>query len=362
MIAPELDSRLFKIIPRTVKGTFSHKIDMGQMPFSHNNWFRKEIINPVEARIEGLAQEFFRLIIPNQPRTCVAKNPALGTYYTLSEEIPGYRLLPEGEQRNFTSGKYHGLGQIMLLAAFLQDIDLKNSNVCLNYNDQVLKIDGDWCFASVQYPMSYKNETMPLTPELIDKLPYPHNFYTHNWLDIIMVERRKPSNYIVDAVQLSTAPRFRTEINQAMLKILLTPDSYMRKFVDAFIPVGTTADTYIDFLHERREQLKACALQNASFQAYISTWIASDVADAHFLHMRHFTVNDNYAVVSASDYSTLKSEFDALHDKFFPKRALIEKLSVYQLAFFKRIEHATTLEDAADEGDVPTPLHKISFV
>ena len=318
MSANEIDIRFFKSSPITRLCKFSHKVDKGTMPFSSLNWFRKEMDNAVETSIEALAQEFFRLIIPNQPRTFTAINPLLKTHYILSEEISGFVELPKGEQLKFNRGDFTGLGQIVLTAAFLQEIDLKNGNIGINAHHQVIKIDGDWCFASVQYPNIYKKETLTLTPSLINDLPFPRDYAAHNWLDLMINGKLHREGFMVNPLELCKAQMFRAEINQAMLKILLLPLNYLRQFVDAFMPVGTIADTFIAFLYERQQQLSVCALQNESFKAYLLTPLAKDHARQHFIHMRDFTVNNHYQVVTVHEHHALRHAFAGLQDIMMP--------------------------------------------
>src|SRR5580704_14181264 len=152
MTIQKIDYKTITIVPGSGTGTFCHTITKGKLPDSSEIiWYIKEMFSLPEAQIELLAQEFLRLIIPNQPKTRIAVRPAfnINTYYILSEEVTGYRFLPENEQNKFMDGTYRGLGQICLLAAFLHQIDLKNSNICLNDKKQVIGIDGDWAFACI---------------------------------------------------------------------------------------------------------------------------------------------------------------------------------------------------------------------
>ena len=315
MSATEIDIRYFNVIPEKVVGKFSHKVDKGTLTFSTKTWFRKESNSPSDARLECLALEFFRLIIPTQPQTYIAKHPSLTTYYTLSEEIPGYRELPFDEQINFNAGHYFGLGQIVLGAIFLQEIDFNTSNVGLNIHNQVVKIDGDWCFANIQEPGHYKNKTMEITPLLIESLPYPRNYYSYNWLDIKKKGVMHASHKIVDPVTLASQPHFRLEINQAMLKILLLPGCYLQKLVDAIMPVSVEADIYLKFLCERRDHLKIHALQNASFQAYLLSPATKEDTKQHLIHMKRFMINGLHNVVDAADHDELEHEYHSLHSE-----------------------------------------------
>lgn len=190
-------------------------------------------------------------------------NPSTGTHFILSEEVRGYHDLPQGQAANFANGTYRGLGQVVLGSMFLQEIDLKNGNLGLDENNRVIKIDGDWCFAAEKYHYGYN-----LTPRAIERLPYPHDFYTFNWLDLTISSIQFPTSTIVNP-ELSQAPQFRAEINQAMLKICLLPDSFIDKFVDAYMPAG--GQRFIDLIKARREELQLSASQNLSFQAYLQS-------------------------------------------------------------------------------------------
>ena len=291
------------------KGHFSHHVKKGILSSDSSRvWFNKEMESPRIAYLEVLAQEFFRLIIPNQPETRLAYDKSLGTYHILSEEVSGYRDLPYYQQSKFVSGELTGLGQVVLTAAFVHEIDLKNGNIGLNDQNQVIKIDGDWCFIGVREPDWTGADQNKLTPELIDNLPFIPDFYAFNWLDIKKYSVNEMYYSIVDH-KLSSQPHFRHEINQAMWRILLLPDSYLQQLVDAYIPVGSNADRFIDFLIKRRDELQLSALQNVSFQAYIKSDKAVDEANALFKHMMSFQANGSSRIISDDAAEKIEMDF-----------------------------------------------------
>lgn len=310
MSIQEIDIRTLKKIPSKIRGKYTHKIAKGTLPDSSTIWYDKEMENPRIARLEVLAQEFFRLIIPNQPQTRIAKNPTTNTYHILSEEVPGYRDLPFNQQAEFTKGTYFGLGQICFVAAFLQEIDLKRGNICLNNENQVIKIDGDWCFAAIR-ARSYSSEPKALSAELLSKLPYLHGMYAHNWLDIIEEEITYSDSHLIEPA-LSSAPHFRNEVNQAILKTLLLPNNYIKRFVDTFIPVGSDADRFITFLQQRREELKAIALKDASFKAYLLSQEAKNDVHDHLLHMKGFVVHGVQPIIQPTEHDELENNYAKL--------------------------------------------------
>lgn len=327
MPAPVIDIRNLASRHGGGSGNFSHNVTKGVLHDSSKTWFNKEMESPETARLEVLAQEFFRLIISTQPETRIARHPVFGTYYILSEEVPGYRDLPTHQQAQFATGTYTGLGQVMLTAVVVQEIDLKNGNVGLNKRNQVIKIDGDWTFVSIKDPRSYAHQPKRITPELLNSLPFPVGFYAYNWLDIKQQDISYAQSKIVDA-NLANAPHFRNEMNQAMLKILLLPDSYLRSFVDAYMPYGASADRFYDYLSNRREELKLSAMQNESFRSYLAREAAKNDARDHLIHMKGFVANGTHTIVKRDDYPTLEHDFKKLRDELFPRpRVEITKLS-----------------------------------
>nr|HAT8712692.1 hypothetical protein [Legionella jordanis] len=342
------------------RGKFSHKITKGILPGSSKVWFNKEMKSPDTARLELLAQEFFRLIIPSQPETRIAHHPLYGTFYILSEEVPGYRDLPTNEQDKFTQGIYTLLGFIMIVGVFVQEIDLKNGNIGLNDRDQVIKIDGDWSFVSIKDPDSYGSEPKEITPELLKSLPFPVGFYAFNWLDIRTEEISHSSSRIVDA-NLANSPHFRQEMNQGMLRILLLPDSYLKKFVDAYIPYGSSADRFYDYLSERREELRKSAMQDQSFKDYLVTQQAKNDAREHLLHMKGFVANGNHAIVKANDYFALDQDFDRLKNLLIPPQMEINEEEIGAIKIIPTADLEQSAYDVTEELEGLEDIAEISF-
>lgn len=239
----------------------SHKVSRGSLRGVPDKvWIKKEMPDPAIAMSELLAQEFFRLLIPHQPETRLARNNRLNTHFILSEEVRGYRKLPYNKADKFANGEYKGLGQVMLCSMFLQEVDLKNGNVGLDKHRRVIKIDGDWCFA--------EGYSKRITTASIDSLPYPKDFSAFNWLDLIQMRKNFASSSIVNP-KLSQSVQFRSEVNEAMLKICLLPDAFIDQFVNAYMPAG--GERFANLIKTRRIELRLSALQNPSFQIYLNT-------------------------------------------------------------------------------------------
>src|SRR3990167_8595193 len=306
---PEIDINEFILMNNNQQiGTgalFSHTVSRGKLKSDPQQkvWICKEIQDPALAKLEILAQEFFRVLIPHQPETLIAKNLSTNTHYILSEEVVGYKNLPTGQAENFNNGSFTGLGQVIVGSMFLQEIDLKNGNLGLDDKNQVIKIDGDWCFAEERFPGAYN-----LTEEAIEKLPYPSGYYTFNWLDLVKGGVQHGISNIVNA-QTSVSPQFRSEVNQAMLKICLLPDSFITKFVDTYMPAG--GQRFIDIIKSRRDMLKESALKNSSFLDYLSTHVAQQDAVSLISHLKLFA-NEKKLIVPNLEHKQLEDEFNHL--------------------------------------------------
>lgn len=274
----------------------SHKVCRGMLRgIADKVWIRKEMDTPFIAQSEVLAQEFFRLLLPHQPETLLVSDSTTDTHFILSEEVGGYRNLPTNEACNFANGTYNGLGQVMLCSMFLQEIDLKNGNLGLDLHGRVIKIDGDWCFAAARVPQ----KKYALTADAINALPYPTDFYTFNWLDLVMENIRYPTGNIIDAT-LSQAVQFRSEVNQAILKIFLLPEVFIDKFVDAYIPAG--GERFAELIKTRCEELRVSALLNPSFNAYMNTQQAAVDTQGIIDQMRQFKVRgEDFLTSDVSD-------------------------------------------------------------
>ena len=288
---PLINTREFTPLPDTVQSNapFSHKVSLGTLQGDARIWFKKEMPNPAVAKIEILAQEFFRLLLPDQPETRLAQNEDTGAFFILSEKVLGYHDLPTNEANKFADGTYRGLGQVMLISMFVREIDLKNGNLGLDDRGRVIKIDGDWSFAGLsegRFPTPQYQYS--LTAEAVESLPYPKDFYTFNWLDLTQNNIHSITSEIVNPA-LSQAPQFRAEINQAMLKICLIPDSFIDKFVDAYMPAG--ADRFVTLIKARRDELRLSALQNRSFQDYLNSSQVGVDALNFIEQMKSFQVN-----------------------------------------------------------------------
>jgi hypothetical protein len=340
MPASLIDSKTLISLTSTGKGTFTHQIKKVSVPSEDKVFYAKEMKSATIARLEVLAQEFFRLIIATQPETWIAYDAFSGTFFVLSEEVKGYKQLPNDLQNQFTQGMYPGLGQIMISSVFLQEIDLKNGNIGLNQRNHVVKIDGDWCFADIR-DASFRKYKKNITPELLSHLPFPKDYYAFNWLDICNQGIAHQTSRIVEP-HLAHSPHFRNEINEALLKIILLTDRYLHCFVEAYIPGGVEADVFIDYLKKRREELKLAALQDASFGSYLISDEAKNTFMHHIIHIKGFVANACYPIIKSDEHEVLDTEMMLLFSSLVSSRNN-NKIKVQALTSSNKLEQRLAL-------------------
>lgn len=292
---------------------YSHEISIATFKNdAKKRWLKKECLDLRHALTELIAQEFFRLIYPRQPKTQITQDSRVEPvkYFILSEEVPGYRYLPEQKAHLFSSGKFLGLGVVTLLAYFLQEIDLKNGNVGLDMQNKVIKVDGDWCFAS--FNKRFKNKDFSLSADRINSLPEPLGFYAYNWLSLVSYEKPDHSKQLLDPTLMAHEVCFRTEVNKTILRICLLSDRTIEAFILSCVNnKGKESFKYTQFLIQRRTQLFMAARLSPSFRSYLHSINANcDVKEferelrefrPHFFHFTEGCFTEAFEALKEKD-------------------------------------------------------------
>lgn len=298
---PIIDVTKFKALGQEITDSGgSHGLFLGTLEGSTKTWYCKQMRDPAAAKEEVLAQEFFRLLIPHQPETLLATDKH-GTHYILSESVEGYHDLPQFEEVKFSNGTFTGLGQALVGSMFLQEVDLKNGNIGLDNQNRVIKIDGDKCFSA--FDVDFKAEPpFKLSPKAIASLPCPVDFPTFEWLDYVIKWRKSPFTVIVPE-DLSESKQFRSEVNQALLKICLLPDQYIDAYTNFYMP--SEGGRYIDLIKSRRDELTQSALQNESFQDYLQTQEAKDAVSSLLEQVKNLKSGGMFVIPDESEIHEL---------------------------------------------------------
>lgn len=248
-----------------------------------------------EAIVEVIAQEFYRLIKPDQPKTRLVIDDD-GNIFVVSKKIKNARsLLEEVSADHLTaivnkySPAFSGLGTISLVNLVVNQDDAKLGNIFFDEeNGKFYEIDGDQCLMQVLKPNATL-EGMDITASDINMLPFITDYKPGNWFDIFTHNANTNTtthNFFGDIPAPNIVPLFergfqnnvayRKEINEAMLKILMLPEELIKKFVHSYVrdtwKVGSIANKAIEVFTDRiHTQLHTAALQSKSFQQYMQS-------------------------------------------------------------------------------------------
>ena len=319
------NDKQFTIISELKKGDvrakFSHKIDLvrkkpgnipdGALPKKyHAMWYMKKIKNNNAAIRELVGQEFFRLLIPNHPKTRIT-NDGASPSYVLSKEVPSFQTLDEIPQtivkEHIQNHVYKGLGDVLVVSLLLNEIDLKFGNLGIDDQDHFIKIDGDWCFARLTE--QFKSHNFIINEKGLRDLPFLFESYAFNWLDIILADTLKTSK-IFDK-DFSKDLYFRAEVNSTILRILILPDDLIKAFINSYITGEDAANIYNE-ITQRKSALKEAALANKDFKEYVK----SDPAKETFINYRNYlqnfkTTSKNHLVIDNLK-NRLEQKFESL--------------------------------------------------
>lgn len=303
------------------------------------NWYVKQIRGRVyegyresvtdaayRAYREVVAQEFFRLIIPTQPKTLFGKGLYKGKpyAYVLSREVTGFRAIferidpntePERYLEEFknkmeqcANGTLKNFGEILITAIFLEEVDLKNGNLGIDSENNVVKIDGDHCFATLI--KKYENLKLVIDKNLLENLPYTPEYQAFNWLKI-----KRQNGYLLKECEtarevFSRSEIFRAQVNKAILKISLLSDRMLEELIGSFILQNISAlyNSILTKMTERRDQLITSALQLESFRDFILSEEANAYVFEYFSQLMQFDIQGNVIYEIANNDFDIASE------------------------------------------------------
>lgn len=278
---------------------FSHDMYIGKRDkvSAKNTYYIKEMASKrgdVVAQREVFAKEVMRLFIPYYPKAKLISKQNGG--FVATRAVPGAvnmldlfradaKMQPrdravKGVRTNLLSGNYKGLGRMVVMAAFLCEKDLKFGNIVLDGNNRLISIDHD---QSLQQTGQTHEPVDPISEATIKQLPYAYtDGKVSNWLDEVLEGKPNDKQGNMLAAGLVNNQHFRNEVNEQILKLLICPDYIMSEMVDLHYSDIMESIDVASFLEKRREMILEAALKNESFQAFVQTDRASDIA-AKFL-------------------------------------------------------------------------------
>lgn len=221
------------------------------------------------ALLEVVAQELFRLLMPAHPKTRLVLSEE--EVWVASKGIRNFHGLHPEELTKIKTGEYKGLGKAQIIALLVHEMDFKLGNVGVDADNNVIKIDGDWCFPEFKSNQEFgeKLKLSKITEKTIFQLPFLdcNVYFVDNWLDII--KGGKPTPLTVLTPLISQLTHFREEVNEGILSILLLPNILIGEFIKSYVSDYTLAGSLTSYLCSRKENLLAAAVSNESFKSYI---------------------------------------------------------------------------------------------
>jgi hypothetical protein len=316
-------------------GLFSHAVNKVQKESvtgikreKHKKWWYAKIApDKVTALREVMSQEFFRLIMPNQPKTRLGIDKT-GNYYVLSEEIPGTRPM-EGEpglREKLKSGAVRGLGTALTVGKVMNETDAKLGNMLIRPDGSLVKIDGDWCVSALRDPLVFKKGS-EITAKDMERLPLIQDYRAYNWLDVKMggvlnekyaLEPNHPSLLFESDFPQNVG--FRREVNEAALKMLILPKEMVIKFFSSYTNDQTEINLMSKEILGRLEQFRTAMLQNKDFLKFMDSKEATEsYVKAHEELLQFKTTKKNSlltkdpkdAMVMMQQFSNLKRQVAA---------------------------------------------------
>lgn len=277
-----------------------------------HHWYFKHENDRLAANNEVVAQELFRLFIPNHPKTRLVLGEQ-GETSVVSREVPGFQPLekmdPHVLNQRLKDGTYKGLGEVMVMALWLNEADLKLGNMGVDKDGKVVKLDGGWCLAQLRSPQ----RKMTITETTLRHLPANLDINPYNWLDRINMDRTGKTP-IVANVSMSFNPQFRQEVNEAIMRILLCPDNSLREFAHYYAHESVQADKIINLLEERKVQLHQAACQNVSFCQFMQTEQAEKLAESFVRQSSDFILTGKTRLSDSGRVDAILAEFALLRD------------------------------------------------
>jgi hypothetical protein len=242
-------------------------------------------INLREAQKEVAAQEFFRLLMPHQPKTrwlVSSKNPSV--IMLISEKMHDFSKYELNNQIFYARADLAG---ITLISLFLNENDLKNGNVGLS-NGRMIKIDSGQCFAQL---MGY-TEYAEITASDLRILPDVEHYTPSNWLWFLGNDERYNEDDI--SLELHDDPQFKSSLYKTILQIILLSDEFINDFLSCYITNSEYIAQYKKIMISRRDQLRKEALSMQRFMTYMNSASSEQDFSAYITQLRNFKPMGKY--------------------------------------------------------------------
>jgi ankyrin repeat protein len=384
-----------------------------------SKWFKKfDADLPVNIKLyEAYMQNVMRLFERHQPKTVTAKD-AHTNVFVLSQAVPGFRSLAQviiddglqaikdkmalGEYPEFAPKlhvaiaagnnalhkldlgtdaqgrsfeqvvimegmaairdkinrkEYTNFGGMVMSALFVGEVDLHNGNFGLDHRGRFVKIDGDWTLARLRYRSEdswHANRNYNITPALIKSLPHLEatDYQIHNYGNQIK-QRKNTGEEIIPGIDPAI---IRTEVNQALLKIILTPNDYLEKLATHEITTPSEDEAmqiaYIEIAN-RKLQTTISACEDPEFRKYMQTSEAMAYAQSFRDELATYKMTEKLGISDDDNQRKMMLQFEELR--------LITQLDVkskeWQQKLITHTQKNLRVDDNLVSPWLETPLH-----
>ena len=293
------------------RDNFSHPVDLvfkrnmspepefledGDIPAKYKNiWYMKTMGSMEDALMELVGQELLRFMMPTHPKTRLVFSDDGENYYILSKQVHGFQgmhLLRDEITQGLLDGSMSGLGEVTAVTMWINDSDYKFGNLGVDAYGNVIKIDGNRCFSSLQEDVGHFNYN--LADIDFNLLPYVPAGLADHWMDVLVNSAPRYQSSIPEMLQHKGMSR---EFNSGLLKILTMNDVLIRKFVHAYLgPDLPIAEKMIQMLIDRRNDLSKSAFRNGHFRRYLQSQEAEIDLEKHISNADKFTTTNKLPI------------------------------------------------------------------
>lgn len=236
---------------------------------NQKEWLGK-IDQPNPIYIETFAQEFYSSICDpyrrRQPKTRIGEHPYNNSLILLTEKINFTPLskIPKNEfQENILNKKISGLGYAGVMALYFGESDRHNDNIGI-HQGYVVGIDQGSHGLKDSENYQPSATTLGELPYLsIDSSYQPSNYF-HLYQRTF---RNEKGSYV--SPEMATNPVIIQEKNSTLMRLIINPDSLIKKFTEAYPISVKKKKAYFNWFTNRNKKFRHAALQIEEFRNYV---------------------------------------------------------------------------------------------
>jgi hypothetical protein len=256
--------------------------------------------------------------------------------------------------------KYAGFGVAVMVKYILEDLDDKLPNLA-DTDGQIVAIDFDCCLSELSLPETIEelglklDEVSRVSSEDIESLPRlsSNGFTPYNWLSMKMKGKLWTNSDFAygdksaansDLVAIGLDPKFRREVNNTLLNLILLPKELLSRFLNSYIDPRAlewdqlcVADLLLDkqikdilnFFDKRPDKFKAAALGSEKFTTYLFAPNSREDLNAMINEILSFKTISNIPLVPPDQRQIIANQIRANYENLI-LQVLENRLKTYR--------------------------------